>query len=298
MDMDKLLALRTLAEEGTQMRAAEKLFCTQSALSKQINTLERELDCRLFDRKGSRLVLNGSGQKAYAYAVSCLDGYARLQEELAAAGQASRKTLYLGTTNSIGVYQLPTVLQKARQSLPELEIRFTVGFRAKIVSLLADGRVSLAILPRVEGVKPPAGYLETPLFREEMALVLPTDHPLAGKSVPWADICRLTMLAPEQDSATRQFITGLMKTHGGGSPRLLDFGNIEAIKQGVMRGMGVSILPLATVRRELSGGELARCRIGDVSLERTVDCVCRKNVPLTWWERKFLDLFSSQPSPY
>ena len=107
MDMDKLLALRTLAEEGTQMRAAEKLFCTQSALSKQINTLERELDCRLFDRKGSRLVLNDSGQKAYAYAVSCLDGYARLQEELAAAGQASRKTLYLGTTNSIGVYQLP-----------------------------------------------------------------------------------------------------------------------------------------------------------------------------------------------
>ena len=48
----------------------------------------------------------------------------------------------------------------------------------------------------------------------------------------------------------------------------------------------------------LSGGELARCRIADISLERTVDCVCRKNVPLTWWERKFLDLFSSQPSPY
>ena len=87
MDMDKLLALRTLAEEGTQMRAAEKLFCTQSALSKQINTLERELDCRLFDRKGSRLVLNGSGQKAYAYAVSCLDGYARLQAGFAAAGK-------------------------------------------------------------------------------------------------------------------------------------------------------------------------------------------------------------------
>ena len=154
------------------------------------------------------------------------------------------------------------------------------------------------IVSTENGSLPPAGYLEAPLFREEMALVLPTDHPLAGKSVPWADICRLTMLAPEQDSATRQFITGLMKTHGGDSPRLLDFGNIEAIKQGVMRGMGVSILPLATVRRELSGGVLARCRIGDVSLERTVDCVCRKNVPLTWWERKFLDLFSSQPSPY
>ena len=190
------------------------------------------------------------------------------------------------------------MLQKARQSLPELEIRFTVGFRAKIVSLLADGKVSLAILPRAEGVKPPAGYLEAPLFREEMALVLPPDHPLTDKSVPWADICRLTMLAPEQDSATRQFIAGLMKIHGGDAPQLLDFGNIEAIKQGVMRGMGVSILPLATVRRELSGGELARCRIVDISLERTVDCVCRKNVPLTWWERKFLDLFSSQPSPY
>lgn len=107
MDMDKLLALRTLAEEGTQIRAAEKLFCTQSALSKQINTLERELDCRLFDRKGSRLVLNDSGQKAYAYAVSCLDGYARLQEELAAAGQTSRKILYLGATNSIGGLPAP-----------------------------------------------------------------------------------------------------------------------------------------------------------------------------------------------
>lgn len=63
MDMDKLLALRTLAEEGTQIRAAEKLFCTQSALSKQINTLERELDCRLFDRKGSRLCSTTADRK-------------------------------------------------------------------------------------------------------------------------------------------------------------------------------------------------------------------------------------------
>ena len=87
MDIDKLLALKTLADEGTQTRAAEKLFCTQSALSKQIATLERELDCRLFDRKGSRLALNASGQKVYDYAVLCLDGYTRLQEELLAAGQ-------------------------------------------------------------------------------------------------------------------------------------------------------------------------------------------------------------------
>lgn len=298
MDMDKLLALRTLADEGTQIRAAEKLFCTQSALSKQINTLERELDCRLFDRKGSRLILNDSGQKVYAYAVSCLDGYARLQRELMAAGQNSRKILYLGTTNSIGVYQLPAALQEARRALPEMDVRFTVGFRAKIVSLLADGKVSLAILPRAEDGKLPSGCLAVPLFREEMALAVPPHHPLAGKSALLEDVVRLALLVPERDSATRQFIAGLLKRHGLESAELLDFGNIEAIKQGILHGMGVSILPLATMGRELAGGELARCRIEGISLERTVDCVYRKNTPLTWWEREFLDLFSSQVPLY
>ena len=61
MDMDKLLALRTLAE--AQIRAAEKLFCTQSALSKQINTLERELDCRLFTARAAAWCSTTAGRK-------------------------------------------------------------------------------------------------------------------------------------------------------------------------------------------------------------------------------------------
>ena len=298
MDIDKLLALKTLADEGTQTRAAEKLFCTQSALSKQIATLERELDCRLFDRKGSRLALNASGQKVYDYAVLCLDGYTRLQEELLAAGQNGKKVLYLGTTNSVGVYQLPAVLQAAHAELPEMDVRFTVGFRSKVVSLLTAGKVSLAILPRSLDKKLPAGYLAVPLFREEMTLAVPAGHPLAGKSAALADVCQLPLLVPESDSATRQFIGSLMKSHGVEAVKLLDFGNIEAIKQGILRGMGVSILPLPTIRRELAAGELAQCKIDGVSLERPVDCVYRKNTPLTWWERKFLDLFSNQVSPY
>ncbi|MBS6955682.1 MAG: LysR family transcriptional regulator [Enterocloster asparagiformis] len=298
MDMDKLLALRTLADEGTQIRAAEKLFCTQSALSKQINTLERELGCSLFDRKGSRLVLNGNGQKVYAYAVLCLSGYEQLQEELAALQEHSARLVYLGTTNSIGVYLLPEVLQKAGSVLPELEIRFTVGFRAKIISLLTDKKVSLAILPRSGEEPPPPGYLAAPLFREEMALVVPPDHPLAGKSAIFQDVSRLPLLVPEKDSATRQFIAALVEKSGTDAARLLDFGNIEAIKQGILRGMGVSILPQATVRRELERGELAQCRIEDVCMERIVDCIYRKNAALTWWERKFLDLFSDQTASY
>ena len=297
MDIDKLLALKTLADEGTQIRAAEKLFCTQSALSKQIGTLERELDCRLFDRTGSRLVLNSSGQKVYDYAVLCLEGYAKLHEELLAAGKNSKKILCLGTTNSIGVYQLPAVLQAARAELPEMDVRFTVAFRSKIVSLLAAGKISLAILPRAEDKKLPAGCLAVPLFREEMALAVPAGHPLAGNSASLPDVCLLPFLVPESDSATRQFIGGLMKSRGMEAVKLLDFGNIEAIKQGILRGMGVSILPLSSIRRELASGELARCRIDGVALERTIDCVYRKNAPLTWWERTVLDLFSNQLSP-
>ena len=82
-------------------------------------------------------------RQAYAYAVSCLDGYARLQEELAAAGQTSRKILYLGATNSIAVYQLPACLlytsiftkDKGDQDTNKLFVRL---FLTSIVSVLVS----------------------------------------------------------------------------------------------------------------------------------------------------------------
>jgi DNA-binding transcriptional LysR family regulator len=78
LDSRKLLAFTTLARVGSFTLAARELFITQSAVSHAIKSLEREVDCRLFDRLGRSVKLTAAG-------VQLLDRAHKILAEMGAA---------------------------------------------------------------------------------------------------------------------------------------------------------------------------------------------------------------------
>lgn len=84
LDSRKLLAFTTLSQVGSFTLAAHELHLTQSAVSHAIKSLEQELDCRLFDRKGRRVTLTQSGSKLLTYAHKIIAEMQNARSDLAA----------------------------------------------------------------------------------------------------------------------------------------------------------------------------------------------------------------------
>lgn len=291
MDLDKLAALKAVVEEGTQERAAERLFCTQSALSKQLAALENQLGRPLFLRRGKGLILNQDGERTYRFALKVLAEWEALFTTWREDEQRPAE-IRLGVTGSIGIYQLPVVLDRAKAELPRLPVRFVIGSCPRLLSLLAAEEIGLALLPQGTPFHPGENCQCWPLFTGRMLPVVPSGHPLARqKGVPLSRLCSSPFLLSGGDSATRHFSLGLFRERGLMPKEIQDFGSVEAIKEGVRLGLGVSILPEAAVTRELAAGALDRCDLEGGPLRRRVDCVLLRGRRLTTWEQRLLDYF-------
>lgn len=297
MDFEKLTALTAMVEEGTQERAAERLFCTQSALSKQLAALESELGRPLFFRRGKGLILNRDGETAYRFAVRVLAEREALLEQWRKEEQ-DPPAIRLGVTGSVGIYQLPAILRRAGEELPRVPVRFVIGTCPRLISMLDCGELGLILLPQGTPFGGGDSRQSWTLFSGGMPVVVPPGHPLAGRrDASFGELCRFPFLLPGGDSATRHFALGLFREKEMTPPKILDFGSVEAIKEGIRQGLGLSILPEAAVARELAAGELCRCDLRGGPLRRKVDCVLSRGRRITPQEQRFLSFFSNEASP-
>ncbi|MEU8297152.1 LysR family transcriptional regulator [Micromonospora sp. NPDC048909] len=177
-DLRQLRYFVAVAEESSFTRAATRLMITQQSLSQQINALERILGARLFDRDSRGTRLSDTGALFLPEARAVLD---RADEAVAVVrravnGEIGRLRLaFLATTAN---HLLPPVVRAAREHLPGLELvteETTVG---PLVEGLFDGRYDLAF------TRPPQvpGLASRTLATEQVCVVLPEGHPLAGRA--------------------------------------------------------------------------------------------------------------------
>ena len=119
MDIDKLLRFCAVVDYGNMSKAADTLYCSQPALSKQILALEKELGYPLFDRHGKKMVLNKNGQLLYNFGRHLERDFNQLKADLYALNCSSHHEISFGATNCIGTYLLPPILIDFKKQHPE-----------------------------------------------------------------------------------------------------------------------------------------------------------------------------------
>lgn len=269
MDIQKISSFCTVYECGSISKASEKLFCSQPALSKQISALEGELGYPLFDRNGKKISINDNAHIFYRFAKNLLNDYALLKRELYIKNNPSDKEVRFGATNFIGTYILPSVLGKFKTQYPSTPVNFTVNFLPQVMDLLDNDLINFAIIPASDDIISNKKYICDAFLEDEFVLVVPTDHPLNEKEkISIHDISQYTFLISQEKSATRQFISKTLRNHQIQLDNIINLDNINAIKHGIMNGLGISILPKEQVKKDEKFGLLHTYNFDDITIKR------------------------------
>jgi DNA-binding transcriptional LysR family regulator len=248
--LHQLTVFLKVAEFKSMTRAAEAMQLTQPAVSLLMKQLQEEVGAPLVDVVQKRVYLTSFGVDFQATAHRILEearGFAERTSE--------RKGLLAGSLRmgvvSTGKYIAPYLLAEFLRLHPGLELELDVTNRAKVLEDVAGNRVDLALI----SVLPEKMALESlPLMENELVCVAqrPLAAPLPADGVyPLGVLEDLPVLFREEGSATRTAMERLLSAHQIEPKKKLVLSTNEAVKQAVMAGLGVSIVPLIGMRGAL-----------------------------------------------
>ena len=169
-----------IAEEQSFTRAAQRCFVVQSALSRQIKSLESELGVRLFARTSRKVEVTPAGEAFVQQARLCLQAAERAKTSAAAAHGEIRGSLTIGVIPTVTAVDIAAVLGAFRRSYPEVGVHVRTGGSDEFLRRIAAGQLDVGLLGLAEGVTP-QGVQTRKLSRERLVAVLSKGHRFAGR---------------------------------------------------------------------------------------------------------------------
>ena len=169
-----------IAEEQSFTRAAERCFVVQSALSRQIKSLESELGVRLFARTSRKEEVTPAGEAFVQQARLCLQAAERAKTSAAAAHGDIRGALTIGVIPTMTAVDVAAVLGAFRRGYPEVGVHVRTGGSDEFLRRIAAGQLDVGFLGLAEGVTP-QGVQTRELSRERLVAVLAEGHRLAER---------------------------------------------------------------------------------------------------------------------
>ena len=259
----QLAIFAAVADAGSTTAAGLRVALSQSATSAALNELESVLDARLFDRVGTRLVLNDTGRALLPQARAVLDGAAGIEREFglgAADGEAGAGApLRVGASTTIGNYLLPTMIASYRRAWPDAHVDVQIANTGDIAAAVARLEVDVGL---IEGPCHEADVQAHPWREEELVIVCAPGHPAlrgdARRRVGLGTLRQVPWLLREPGSGTREAVEHALQPHLHQLQEGMHFGGTEAIKQAAVEGLGFTCLSLFAVQDLLTLGRLVR----------------------------------------
>lgn len=242
MDLSSLEIFRCVAEEQSVTRAAARLQRVQSNVTTRIRQLEEDLGAALFLRDGKRMTLTDQGREFLIYAEQLLALAAEARQSLH-PGVASG-TLRLGSMESTAASRLPLPLATFHRAFADVELRVSTGHSRKLLDEVLNRQIDCALVAHPDALRADPGFeqaLERGLcaeavFREELLLVLPGDHPPVSRP----EDVQIRSLAGFSRGCTYRL---LAERWLGGPLAVQEVGSYHGILACVNAGSCVGILP-------------------------------------------------------
>ncbi|UXE63904.1 MAG: LysR family transcriptional regulator [Woronichinia naegeliana WA131] len=279
--LDQLRILKAIAAEGSFKRAADTLYVSQPAVSLQVQNLEKQLSVPLFDRGGRKAQLTEAGYLLLNYGekiITLCQETCRAIEDLQ---NLQGGTLIVGASQTTGTYLLPRMIGLFRQKYPDVAVQLQVHSTRRTSWGVSNGQVDLAII----GGEVPSDLQDTlqiiPYAEDELALILPTFHPLAKvETIQKDDLYKLKFISLDSQSTIRKVIDKVLSQGGIDTKRLrveMELNSIEAIKNAVQAGLGAAFVSTTAIEKELAMNVLHIAPIREVEVRRTLYVILNPN---------------------
>ncbi|WP_027415996.1 LysR family transcriptional regulator [Aneurinibacillus terranovensis] len=244
MELRHLITFKTIVERGGFRKAAEHLGYAQSSVTTHIKELEEELGKPLFDRLGKKVILTDSGQQFFPYAIKIIELYSEAKYTLNTEDEPTGD-LIIGASESLTVCRIPSILLDYKKNYPKVNLSLKSLDHVNLASSLQNGDIDLALVLEKDDWSLPELHCEK-VKKEKMVLISPIE----------GDGNKKTVLYTEGNCSYKNVFVEYIKDKQMEVKESLDFGSIEAIKQCVVSGLGISMMPYFSVKEEIESKKL------------------------------------------
>ena len=248
MEFKQLEAFAAVVEYGSFSLAAKHLYLTQPTISAHIKSLEEELKTTLIIRTTKKLTITERGYQLYDYVSRLLQIRNNMLEDF--TGE-KKKTIELGVSSIPSSYILPDILCEFQKKIENVYINAWQSDSQEVIKKVAEGSLDVGLVGICTNEP---GCCFHPFCKDELVIVTPaTGHFLAYQNkLPELDIfLKEPVIMRENGSGTKKEIERILEELGKSIDDcniIARMNDLEAIKQSIVRGVGISIMSLCSVK--------------------------------------------------
>lgn len=249
----QLQIFAAVARNKNFTRAAEELFLTQSSVSAQIKQLTDFIGHPLIEQIGKKINITPVGERLVQLYDELDEDWERFEDDMAGLTSPDKGLINVAGVNTCQ-YFFPRVLGSFYNRYSEIYVSLKLFNREQVLERIMNNTDDLYIM----GFIPDDLELKTiPFLDNPLIVVAHPDHPLANqKNIPLSELAKERFIEREPGSGTRGEIDRYFEKHNVTLTSQIELGSNEAIKQGIIGGLGISIVSLYAVALELHLGML------------------------------------------
>lgn len=266
----------TLCSCGSFTKAADLLHITQPAVSQHIKYLEEYYGCKLFDTTNRKLKLTHQGELLKEFAMTVFSDSKHIRENISAVNTYTLQFSF-GATLSIGEYVMPEILSSLLTKYPEMKIHMSVANTQVLLERLNSGELDFIV---VEGLFDKSQYDSILFSYERFIPVCSPKSEFANSEVSFDEITKSRLILRERGSGTREIFENILQKYNyslQSFDKVIEIGNMAAIKKMVSKGLGITFLFEVAGKMEIDSGILSVIDIHGFSEQREFNFVMLKN---------------------
>jgi DNA-binding transcriptional LysR family regulator len=288
MNLETLQIFCDVIQHQSFSRGAKINEVSQSAATQSVHRVEEHFGVQLVDRSKRPFVLTAEGQICYEGFRQVLELCKSVESRVRSLRNEISGLVRVAAIYSVGLHDMSRCMQDFMRRYPKAKVHLEYLRVNKVYDAVLGAEADLGIVSYPAG-SPDLDVL--PLRSERMVVVCPPGHPLTQRETVTAeDLDGLDFVGFDDDLSIRKEIDRHMRQRSVNLHLVMEFDNIETVKQAVEIGAGVSILPEPTIRNEIRRGSLAAIPLVAPEMYRPLGIIHRQRTVFSPTAAKFIEL--------
>ncbi len=300
MQFEALKVFCDVARNQSFSRAANANQISQSAVSQIVNQLEKRLGVQLVDRSCRPLQLTAPGKAYYDGCKKLVEQYLEVESSIRNGngngnGRPLEVAVRVAAIYSVGLRDMSQYVQRFVAQQPGVQVEIEYLHPDRVTERVLDGTADCGLISFPESTRK---LLALPWRDEEMVVACATTHPFVSEGrVKVSALNGLKYVGFDKHLVIRRKVDRFLRDHGVSVDVVLEFDNVENIKQAIEIAAGVALLPLPAVQREVRAGTLAAIPLQDARFTRPLGILHRRSPKPSPAAQRFIELLRQPDDP-
>jgi DNA-binding transcriptional LysR family regulator len=243
MRIEQLQAFLAVTETGSFQQAARRCDCTQSTISRQIQSLEEDLGIALFHRHHQAKLTIG-GERLLPHALKICQEWQLAHQSIETLLVGKQPELSVAAIHSVCAHMLPAILQLFCDRYPQVQLRVTALGSDRALKVLNDGLVDVAIVMDNRMITASSEMVVENLYQEPIEILMSATHPLSAYApVPWAELVKYPQVVFKDGYGMQRLVQEQFSKLGSTLQAVLELNTLDAFRGVVRQGKLIALLP-------------------------------------------------------